>query len=70
MKGVEKGYRLFAEGKTCEPLAITAANNSPQPDGKLSIVELDYKGYPEFPARLDIKILGCPAAPVPMAGLI
>jgi len=61
MKGVEKGYRLFAEGKTCEPLSIESANNSPQPDDKLSTVALDYKGHPEFPARLDIKVLSCPA---------
>ncbi|HEY9132470.1 MAG TPA: N-acetylmuramoyl-L-alanine amidase [Dyella sp.] len=61
MKGVEKGYRLFAEGKTCEPLSIESANNSPHPDDKLSTVALDYKGHPEFPARLDIKVLSCPA---------
>jgi N-acetylmuramoyl-L-alanine amidase len=62
MKGVEKGYRLFAQGKPCETFEITAAEDTPDPAGRFTIVDIAYKGYPEFgDARMDVKFLECPA---------
>jgi hypothetical protein len=62
MKGVEKGYRLFAQGKPCETFEITATEDAPDPAGRFTIVDIAYKGYPEFgDARMDVKFLECPA---------
>ena len=61
MKGVEKGYRLFSQGKPCAPFEITATADAPDPSGRFTIVDVAYEGYSEFAARMDVRFLECPA---------
>jgi N-acetylmuramoyl-L-alanine amidase-like protein len=60
MKGVEKGYRLFTEGKKCEPFALTDALVSPIPEGAFIPIDAHFSGNPEFGVRLVIKPAECP----------
>ncbi|MBB1087813.1 N-acetylmuramoyl-L-alanine amidase [Lysobacter sp. SG-8] len=64
MKGVEKGYRLHAEGEPCKEFRVTdipmigAGSNPP---GKYVPLLAHYEGYPQLPATIEIETLHCPA---------
>lgn len=61
MKGVEKGVRLFRQGKACQPFSSMP----------MSDLEIDYKadaaaqvgfaGFPQFPVTLTAKVVVCPS---------
>ena len=53
MKGVEKGYRLNAAGKTtCEPFKISSIPDATGPHLVNIPVDINYAGYPQFPVKL------------------
>src|SRR3546814_1917069 len=60
MKGVEKGLRLKAEGKTCEPFKIASIPNVSGPHNTDIPAEIHYKGYPQFPVEQKTENVGCP----------
>ena len=51
MKGVEKGYRLWATGKTCEPLALHPIPDTDVPVQSARDVEVRYAGNPSIRCR-------------------
>jgi len=59
MRGIEKGYRMYREGKACAPFAITsvgpAAGKAP---GKVP-VSFTYVGYPQGTMKADVEIVKC-----------
>lgn len=62
MKGVEKGYRLWVAGKTCEPLAL-----HPIPDVDVLVqssrdVGLGYTGNPQYPLAVELSLTSCSEA--------
>jgi hypothetical protein len=59
MKGVEKGYRLNAEGKACEPFKIGSIPDATGLQGVPIPVEVHYKGYPQFAVKA--KVISCPS---------
>src|SRR3546814_2149544 len=59
MKGVEKGLRLKAEGKTCEPFKIASIPNVSGPHNTDIPAEIHYKGYPQFPVEQTTENVGC-----------
>jgi len=60
MKGVEKGYRLFTEGKKCEAFTLTKVIDDPIPLGTFIPVDAHYEGNPEFEATLVTEYVECP----------
>jgi hypothetical protein len=60
MKGIEKGYRLFAEGKSCQPFNLERIDNKSLGTGQTVTVEAEYKGYPDLPLKLEVKVRDCP----------
>jgi hypothetical protein len=60
MKGVEKGFRLHAKGKTCEPFKITSIPNVTIPRPGSKVVPVNFKGFPFFPVTLTIENVTCP----------
>jgi hypothetical protein len=60
MKGVEKGYRLNAEGKTiCEPFKITSIPNVVEGGTSPTLVQNNYAGYPQFPVTRKSQVVSC-----------
>jgi len=59
MKGVEKGYRLWAAEKKCEPLSVERITDVETPSGGRSEVEVHFKGFPQFPVTLDVQFASC-----------
>jgi hypothetical protein len=60
MKGVEKGYRLFNEGKKCKPFKLSKVIDDPVPLGNFIPVDAHYEGNPEFEATLVTELIDCP----------
>lgn len=60
MKGVEKGYRLFSEGKKCKPFQLSKVIDDPVPLGNFIPVDAHYEGNPEFEATLVTELIECP----------
>ena len=60
MKGVEKGFRLQAEGKTCEPFEITGIPDVTIPRPGAITVPVNFQGFPFFPVTLTVEIVTCP----------
>ena len=61
MKGVEKGYRLNAAGKTtCEPFKISSIPNVTGPYRVSMPVLVNYVGYPQFPVKIKVDYVTCP----------
>lgn len=60
-KAIEKGWRLANEQKPCAPFDIasiprsTGSHNTPIP------VTVNYKGYPQFPLKIEVAIFHCPS---------
>ena len=61
MKGVEKGYRLNGEGKSCELFKVPKIENSTGLQNVPIPVKVPYKGYPEFAVTATVEIVSCPA---------
>nr|WP_312964386.1 N-acetylmuramoyl-L-alanine amidase [Stenotrophomonas indicatrix] len=60
MKGVEKGYRLFREGKGCVPLEAEPIQGIRLPQGSSQQVDVAFEGYPQYPIELVTTNVGCP----------
>lgn len=60
MKGVEKGYRLFREGKGCVPLKAEPIQGIRLPQGSSQQVDVAFEGYPQYPIELVTTNVGCP----------
>ncbi len=60
MKGVEKGYRLWAQGKTCEPLSGQSIVDVDIPSGESREVDVAFAGHPQFPISLVTSNTLCP----------
>jgi hypothetical protein len=52
MKGVEKGYRLFREGKDCTPLALRKIDRVTVPASGAAETDVHFDGNPQFPVTL------------------
>ncbi|PSD28752.1 N-acetylmuramoyl-L-alanine amidase [Stenotrophomonas maltophilia] len=61
MKGVEKGYRLWATGKTCEPLSGQPIADVDVPSGDSREVDVAFAGHPQFPISLITHNTLCPS---------
>ncbi|WP_442254943.1 N-acetylmuramoyl-L-alanine amidase family protein [Stenotrophomonas pavanii] len=59
MKGVEKGYRLWATGKTCEPLALHPIPDTDVPVQSARDVEVRYAGNPQYPLSVELSLTTC-----------
>ncbi|WMJ69159.1 hypothetical protein [Stenotrophomonas sp. 24(2023)] len=60
MKGVEKGYRLYREGKDCIPLKAAPIDGIRLPQGGSEQVDVTFEGYPQYPIELVTTNVGCP----------
>lgn len=59
MKGVEKGYRLWATGKACEPLALQPLPDIEVPLQSSRDVNVTFAGNPQFPVVLEVGVADC-----------
>lgn len=59
MKGVEKGYRLWATGKTCEALALDPLEDVQIPVRSSRVVPVAFKGNPQYPVVLELGVASC-----------
>ncbi|WP_050808492.1 N-acetylmuramoyl-L-alanine amidase [Collimonas fungivorans] len=60
MKGVEKGYRLTAEDKGCEPFKIDRIPDTSGMQNTYIPVEVHYQGYPQFAVTAKVEVVSCP----------
>ncbi|MNV64934.1 hypothetical protein D3C71_1576000 [compost metagenome] len=60
MKGVEKGYRLFREGKGCVPLKVEPIDAILLSAGRAETVDVAFEGHPRYPIELVTTNVGCP----------
>lgn len=60
MKGVEKGYRMYALGKPCETLAITSIPHTSGAFFTYFRENVHFSGTPQLPLRLSVQYTGCP----------
>lgn len=60
MKGVEKGYRLFREGRGCVALKAEPIDGIQLPAGGSQQVDVVFEGYPQYPIELVTTNVGCP----------
>lgn len=60
MKGVEKGFRLQAEGKVCKPFKITSIPDVTIQRPGTQIVPVNFEGFPYFPVTMTIENILCP----------
>lgn len=60
MKGVEKGYRLWASGKACVPLAGKAISDVEVHAGKRVEVDIPLVGNPQYPIQIITTNTQCP----------
>ncbi len=59
MKGVEKGYRLWAAGKACEPLVLNAIADIDVPVQSSRAFDLGYLGNPQHPLVAQFSLASC-----------
>lgn len=60
MKGVEKGIRLFREGRDCQPFTSRPiADLEVEHEGEATTSAV-FKGYPQFPVTLTATNIACP----------
>jgi len=59
MKGVEKGYRLWATGRSCETLALDPLPDVQIPVRSSLIVPVAFKGNPQYPVVLELGVASC-----------
>lgn len=60
MKGVEKGYRLWREGKGCNPLKVDPIATIRVAAGQSRVVDLAFAGFPQYPVVIETKNVACP----------
>lgn len=60
MKGVEKGYRLWREGKNCTPLKVDPIATISVAAGQSRVVDIAFGGFPQYPVVIETKNVGCP----------
>lgn len=60
MKGVEKGYRLWREGKGCNPLKVDPIATIRVAAGQSRVVDLGFAGFPQYPVVIETKNVACP----------
>jgi hypothetical protein len=60
MKGVEKGFRLHAEGKVCKPFKITSIPDVTIPYPGTTVIPVNFDGFPYFPVTMTIENVFCP----------
>ncbi|WP_312681881.1 N-acetylmuramoyl-L-alanine amidase family protein [Stenotrophomonas chelatiphaga] len=60
MKGVEKGYRLWREGKGCNPLKVDPIATIRVAAGQSQVVDLAFAGFPQYPVVIETKNVACP----------
>lgn len=59
MRGVEKGYRLWATGKACETLTLDPLPDVQIPVRSSLIVPVAFKGNPQYPVVLELGVASC-----------
>lgn len=59
MKGVEKGVRLFREGKTCEPFVLAQLPDVSLPAGSSQELPMVFTGNPQFPVIMEFTTANC-----------
>jgi len=59
MKGVEKGIRLFREGKTCEPFVLAPLPDVSLPTGSSKEQPMVFAGNPQFPVTMEFTTANC-----------
>nr|WP_313227691.1 N-acetylmuramoyl-L-alanine amidase [Stenotrophomonas pavanii] len=59
MKGVEKGYRLWAQGKACEPLTLHPLSDVEVPLQAVRELTVGYAGNPQYPLELEVAVADC-----------
>jgi hypothetical protein len=59
MKGVEKGYRLFREGKDCTPLVLSKIDRVTVPADGAAETDVHFDGNPQFPVTLSFTPVYC-----------
>lgn len=59
MKGVEKGYRLFREGKACSPFLLNPIPDISLPAGTSQQITLPFEGHPQFPVTMEFTTANC-----------
>lgn len=59
MKGVEKGIRLFREGKTCEPFVLSPLPDVSLPTGSSKEQPMVFAGNPQFPVTMEFTTANC-----------
>jgi hypothetical protein len=59
MKGVEKGYRLWATGKSCEPLTLAPIADVEILTQSAREIELGYQGNPQYPVTIEFTSASC-----------
>ena len=63
MRGVEKGWRLYTEGKPCTPFVIPGVLPGVTGSHNTAIaMPLPYAGYPRFPVRAEFRVYTACAA--------
>lgn len=61
MKGVEKKYRLFREGKACTPFALNQIPDVAIATGTSQEIVLVLGGHPQFPVTMEFTTANCSA---------
>lgn len=59
MKGVEKGHRLFRDGKDCTPLALSKIDRVIVPANGAAETSVRFEGHPQFPVTLTFTPVYC-----------
>lgn len=59
MKGVEKGYRLWAQGKACEPLMLHPIPDVEVPLQAMRELTVAFAGNPQYPLELEVVVADC-----------
>lgn len=59
MKGVEKGTRLYEEGKPCRHFELEELDDIEQPWGVVGTLEIPFHGFPEFPVTVTVAQQSC-----------
>lgn len=60
LRGVEKGYRVFARGGTCEDFAVDTISSVIASDRNEAPIEIAFKGNPQFPVNVISEAIDCP----------
>ncbi|MFA0925078.1 N-acetylmuramoyl-L-alanine amidase [Xanthomonas fragariae] len=61
MRGIEKGYRVNRDGKTCVAQKLTVPNTSAVVNGPKITIATNFVGNPQFPLAYERKFTTCPS---------